>query len=549
MIEDGVVPELLLGQQVRPLAALLGPRQGSHLQGRPRRASTRWRWSCAPAHDPDATWGFVGVVVSTKDLSASVWRWHRDGGTEWTADKVITIPAEPAAGETCRRRCSPSGPCRRWSPTSTSRSTTGCSTSLAGAPGSSAVRRVRPGAPARGGLGAPRRDRRAGRASRRAGERLAGGPQMVEVSRDGRRVYITNSLYGSWDDQFYPHGVGAWMAKLDADPGGRADRRRAVLPARRGLPRPRAHQVRLQGGDASSDSYCYRSVGRVGERPGSGRGSQHGGFAAVGVQQSHHAALPRRPRSSPPVPPPAGCAPPAPRAPPTPAVPRARPARSPRATRPAPPGRRPPPRRSPSPTTAPGPGRGRAGRRPPAPGSTVPGGRDGQPSRAPAPAWRRAPSSTARSCRCRRPAASSECTRPIPATRGQHERRGARGRKSSSVRLRTSSGAPEGYLQPRRQLAQERPGLPRRGEDLGRDGGAAGRQSCSCSPVTSPTSPDAPPACLASPRTMPVEQDRGAAPLQRDRHAVADPRRPSRLAVRGPRRSRCGRFRQRPGHA
>ena len=48
-----------------------------------------------PAHDPEATWGFVGVVVSTEDLSASVFRWHRDGG-EWRADKVITIPAEPA---------------------------------------------------------------------------------------------------------------------------------------------------------------------------------------------------------------------------------------------------------------------------------------------------------------------------------------------------------------------------------------------------------------------------------------------------------------------
>src|SRR5207253_2419356 len=48
-----------------------------------------------PSHDPGATWGFVGVVVSTADLSASVWRWHRDG-TRWTADKVITIAAEPA---------------------------------------------------------------------------------------------------------------------------------------------------------------------------------------------------------------------------------------------------------------------------------------------------------------------------------------------------------------------------------------------------------------------------------------------------------------------
>jgi hypothetical protein len=47
--------------------------------------------------------------------------------------------------------------------------------------------------------------------------RLAGAPQMVEISRDGRRVYFTNSLYASWDDIFYPDGVGAWMARVDAN--------------------------------------------------------------------------------------------------------------------------------------------------------------------------------------------------------------------------------------------------------------------------------------------------------------------------------------------
>ena len=41
-------------------------------------------------------------------------------------------------------------------------------------------------------------------------------PQMVEVSRDGKRVYLTNSLYATWDDVFYPDGVGA---------GGQARRR------------------------------------------------------------------------------------------------------------------------------------------------------------------------------------------------------------------------------------------------------------------------------------------------------------------------------------
>src|SRR5205823_4346762 len=39
--------------------------------------------------------GFVGVVVSLKDLSASIWAWHRDGNS-WVVKKVIEIPAEPA---------------------------------------------------------------------------------------------------------------------------------------------------------------------------------------------------------------------------------------------------------------------------------------------------------------------------------------------------------------------------------------------------------------------------------------------------------------------
>ncbi len=43
---------------------------------------------------------------------------------------------------------------------------------------------------------------------------------MVEVSRDGRRVYLTNSLYASWDEQFYPEGIKGWMVKIDADPSG-----------------------------------------------------------------------------------------------------------------------------------------------------------------------------------------------------------------------------------------------------------------------------------------------------------------------------------------
>jgi selenium-binding protein 1 len=81
---------------------------------------------------------------------------------------------------------------------------------------------------------------------------------MVEISRDGKRVYFTNSLYASWDEVFYPTGVGAWMAKVDADTddGGMTIDERFFPNGDdfRGL---RVHQCRLQGGDASSDSYCF----------------------------------------------------------------------------------------------------------------------------------------------------------------------------------------------------------------------------------------------------------------------------------------------------
>jgi selenium-binding protein 1 len=78
---------------------------------------------------------------------------------------------------------------------------------------------------------------------------------MVEVSRDGRRVYFTNSLYGAIDPQFYPEGIDGWMVKLDARPtGGIAFDPKFFIDWPKGH---RPHQVRLQGGDCSSDSYCY----------------------------------------------------------------------------------------------------------------------------------------------------------------------------------------------------------------------------------------------------------------------------------------------------
>ncbi len=95
MIEDGIVPELLLGQKYGHALHFWDLAERRHLQEVDLGDEHQMVLELRPAHDPEATYGFVGVVVSIEDLSASVWLWHRDGDT-WAADKVITIPAEPA---------------------------------------------------------------------------------------------------------------------------------------------------------------------------------------------------------------------------------------------------------------------------------------------------------------------------------------------------------------------------------------------------------------------------------------------------------------------
>ena len=36
------------------------------------------------------------------------------------------------------------------------------------------------------------------------GKRVYGGPQMLQLSLDGKRLFVTTSLFSSWDQQFYP---------------------------------------------------------------------------------------------------------------------------------------------------------------------------------------------------------------------------------------------------------------------------------------------------------------------------------------------------------
>jgi selenium-binding protein 1 len=90
------------------------------------------------------------------------------------------------------------------------------------------------------------------------GKVLAGGPQMVEISRDGKRVYWTNSLYSTWDNQFYPEGMPGAEVMANAGPSGGLELSRDYWV---GFPDGyRAHQIRLDGGDCSTDSFCYPSA-------------------------------------------------------------------------------------------------------------------------------------------------------------------------------------------------------------------------------------------------------------------------------------------------
>ena len=92
--------------------------------------------------------------------------------------------------------------------------------------------------------------------TRPPGRPLNGGPQMVEVSRDGRRVYLTNSLYASWDAQFYPEGIRAgWPSSTSTRAAG-IDPGPGLLPDG-DFDGPAAAPGSPQGGDASSDSYCF----------------------------------------------------------------------------------------------------------------------------------------------------------------------------------------------------------------------------------------------------------------------------------------------------
>ncbi len=255
--ENGLQPSVLLNSGYGHSMHIWDLRRRRHRQALDLGKEYQLVFELRPAHNPTKAYGFVGVVISLKDLSSSIWLWHRAEGKNgnWAVRKVIDIPAEPADAE---KLPAPLKDFKAVPPLLTDINLSLDDRFLyASCWGtgefiqydvSDPFRPKKTGSVHLGGI-----VRRAAHPMKPKQE-LNGGPQMVEISRDGQRIYFTNSLYAVIDEQFYPDGVRSWLAKVNARPEGGLELDPKFFLEFDDL---RSHQVHLEGGDASSDSYCF----------------------------------------------------------------------------------------------------------------------------------------------------------------------------------------------------------------------------------------------------------------------------------------------------
>ncbi|MGI8411191.1 MAG: selenium-binding protein SBP56-related protein [Solirubrobacteraceae bacterium] len=253
LIENGIVPEALLAREYGHRLHFFDLEARSHIAEIDLGDQYQMALEVRPAHDPSKTYGFLGVVIDVTDLSASIWTWYKDG-EEWKAKKTIHIPAVTFDADRLPPLLQGFG--------AVPPVVTDIDLSLddrflyVACWGTGELRQYDvsdPFAPRLTGtieLGGIVHD-----THHPSGRPWGGGPQMIEVSRDGHRVYGTNSLYGAWDTQFYPGGVPGAMFKADVGTHGGG---MALDPDFHvEFPGHRAHQIRLQGGDCSTDSFCF----------------------------------------------------------------------------------------------------------------------------------------------------------------------------------------------------------------------------------------------------------------------------------------------------
>ncbi|XP_008939485.1 PREDICTED: selenium-binding protein 1-like [Merops nubicus] len=89
-------------------------------------------------------------------------------------------------------------------------------------------------------------------------KRIYGGPCKMQLSLDGKRLYVTNSFYSTWDKQFYPNLVreGSVMLQIDVDTekGGLTVNKNFLVDFGKEPHGPcLAHDIHFPSGDSTSE--------------------------------------------------------------------------------------------------------------------------------------------------------------------------------------------------------------------------------------------------------------------------------------------------------
>jgi 56kDa selenium binding protein (SBP56) len=123
---------------------------------------------------------------------------------------------------------------------------------------------------------------------------------MLQLSYDRRRLYVTNSLYSTWDNQFYPE-LRSWLLRVNCDPDGgmEVDRDFFVDFSDHLDGHARAHEVRSKTATArrrSSNERAHHVDPHRGDRP-SALASWRGDpiITAIAIAGRTRVRRPRRP--------------------------------------------------------------------------------------------------------------------------------------------------------------------------------------------------------------------------------------------------------------
>ena len=253
--ENGIVPEDLLSNKYGHRIHFWDLRARRNVQTIDLGANHQMALEVRPAHDPVREYGFLGVVVDTTNLEGSIWTWWREGG-KFHIEKTATIPPEPAPKEQLPPllqgfgavpplvtdidlsmddkflyvACWGTGDMRQYDVREPRKPKLAARYTSAASRAARRIRTVRLLAAAADGRDQPRRQ--AGVLDQLA--LLDVGQSVLSRRRTGRQVMANAKPDGGLE-----LAKDYWVNFPDGY---------------------RAHQIRLDGGDCSTDSFCYPSV-------------------------------------------------------------------------------------------------------------------------------------------------------------------------------------------------------------------------------------------------------------------------------------------------